>query len=908
MLRRVTALIAVALCGCAGDPRPTSHRELGVEFAGCAGARRGPVCVRSEDGPLTLWIPGAADAIDLDLEATAVPLPEPTFVQGGVRVEVEVPAGTTHLTVKRRSDGARWKLRFEPQRKAAWRARAQELIGGHAWEQAAAWLESAIELAANDTDRGGALALLGQLKLKQGETAAGRDLLRESLPLLHRAGDLQVEFDKATVLIFNLITRDHDFAEARERLEALPRDWQAPGEVQYLDAYYHGLLAMETGDVRGALRHLETAAASARRTGSSWFQRVADEAVAIQLRRLGRHREAAEALASLLGQAIADHDPCRQAGLLGNLGLSALNTPNAENAAEDALTHFRRALELLRDDCTDDLPERQNAYLNLAQAELQAGRPAAARDALARAASIPVEPGVRLLLWWREIEGRLALSEGRPDEALALYESLNRMADAALAPEARWRAQIGIALARRASGDLAAAMAAFQASEQVLDAELLLVPVQEGRESFLAQRERATAHHLELLLHLGRTEDALALTRRARRRLLQHLSRSFRLSSLDADKRRSWERLVADYLKEQATIENVAARDWELAAGALEAVRHDRADARRRLSQAVDSALAALGKDPVLDATSRTPLRVGPGAVALVFHPLPEGWVVFAHRGGETRAFTPRCSEASFTSLASCLIRSARTAIAGASEIRILAAGALTSVDFQTLPFAQDVLLAQAPIVYDLDLGTATPDRAARSGTVFPRSVLILADPTGDLPRAREEATAVQKYLRPTADVTMLSGRAASVDAVAEPLARTQLLHFAGHASFAGRGGWQTYLPLADGGRLSLEHVLLLEHPPRWVVLSGCDTARTAKASTVANTIGLAQAFLAAGTETVIAAVRPVDDRLAADLVDSLYPAWLEGVTPAAALRQAQLALRRQQPAVDWSSFRLIER
>ncbi len=908
MLGRVTALLAVVLCGCTGDPPVMPDRDLGVEFAGCAGARRGPVCVRSEDQPITLWIPSTADAVELELDGAAVPFTEPILVQGGLRGDLEVPAETASLTVHRLSDGARWRLLFETQSEPAWRTRAQELLGGHAWDEAAQWLESAIELAANDADRGGALALLGQLKLKRGDTAAGRDLLRDSLPLLRRAGDLQVEVDQATALMFTLIARDHNFTEARELLAALPRDGQASGEVQYLDAYYHGLLAMETGDVRGALRHFETAAASARRTGSSWFQRVADEAAAIQLRRIGRYPEAVAALASLLEQAIADHDPCRQAGLLGNLGLSELNTPGVGTAAEEALTHFRRALEVLEDDCIDNLPEHQNAYLNLALAELQAGRPAAVRDALGRAEAISVEPGVRLLLWWRDIEGRLALLEGEPDEALRIYESLNGMAEAALVPEAQWRAQIGIALARRTMGDFEGAMAAFGAGERLLDTELLLVPVQEGRESFLAQRERATAHHLELLLHLGRTEEALLLTRRARLRLLRHLDRAFHLPSLDAEKRQSWERLVADYRNEQAAIEKIAARDWELAVDALEAARHERLDARRRLALAVDSAMAIVGTNPALDAGSVIPLGFKPDVVALVFHPLPEGWAVFAHRDEATRVFTPQCLGIATSSLASCLIQPARSLIEGASEIRILAAGELSSVDFQTLPFARDILLAQAPIVYDLDLGTTTSSTTARLGAVFPRSALILADPTGDLPRARQEADAVQELLPTTTHVTMLSGRAASADAVTDALARAQLLHFAGHASFAGRGGWQTYLPLTDGGRLSLEDVLLFEHPPRWVVLSGCETARAVEVSTVANNIGLAQAFLAAGAEMVIAAVRPVDDRLAADLVQALYPAWLGGMTPAAALRQAQLDLRSQQPGADWASFRLIER
>ncbi|MEO1367698.1 MAG: CHAT domain-containing protein, partial [Acidobacteriota bacterium] len=66
-------------------------------------------------------------------------------------------------------------------------------------------------------------------------------------------------------------------------------------------------------------------------------------------------------------------------------------------------------------------------------------------------------------------------------------------------------------------------------------------------------------------------------------------------------------------------------------------------------------------------------------------------------------------------------------------------------------------------------------------------------------------------------------------------------------------------------------------------------------------------AFLTAGSRSVIAAVRPVEDRTAATLVQHYYAAWSQGTAPPEALRRAQLELRRQDPAADWASFRLLE-
>jgi CHAT domain-containing protein len=57
----------------------------------------------------------------------------------------------------------------------------------------------------------------------------------------------------------------------------------------------------------------------------------------------------------------------------------------------------------------------------------------------------------------------------------------------------------------------------------------------------------------------------------------------------------------------------------------------------------------------------------------------------------------------------------------------------------------------------------------------------------------------------------------------------------------------------------------------------------------------------------VLAAARPVADGTAATLVDAFYRAWSGTTSASAALRTAQLALRTQDPAADWASFRIVE-
>ncbi|MEM7356202.1 MAG: CHAT domain-containing protein, partial [Acidobacteriota bacterium] len=101
--------------------------------------------------------------------------------------------------------------------------------------------------------------------------------------------------------------------------------------------------------------------------------------------------------------------------------------------------------------------------------------------------------------------------------------------------------------------------------------------------------------------------------------------------------------------------------------------------------------------------------------------------------------------------------------------------------------------------------------------------------------------------------------------------------------------------------------ILALDRVPGRVVLSSCESARSDVDAPTAGVAGLAQAFLAVGSHSVIAATRPIADETARALAEALYPALLSAGTDPAALRQAQLTLYRRQPRIDWASFRAFE-
>ena len=73
--------------------------------------------------------------------------------------------------------------------------------------------------------------------------------------------------------------------------------------------------------------------------------------------------------------------------------------------------------------------------------------------------------------------------------------------------------------------------------------------------------------------------------------------------------------------------------------------------------------------------------------------------------------------------------------------------------------------------------------------------------------------------------------------------------------------------------------------------------------------MGLSRAFMYAGTPRVVASLWRVDDAATAELMKSLYRGVIkEGLSPAAALRSAQLRLMRRARFQDpfyWAAFQL---
>lgn len=218
-----------------------------------------------------------------------------------------------------------------------------------------------------------------------------------------------------------------------------------------------------------------------------------------------------------------------------------------------------------------------------------------------------------------------------------------------------------------------------------------------------------------------------------------------------------------------------------------------------------------------------------------------------------------------------------------------------------------DVLLvgpiARAPLAL---IAAAAPERPRlmRTLAILPRpgraqgttGARVLGDPRVTLAKAREEAIAVGEFLKTAPLLGADANRPALLSAT-----DVGILHIAAHAKLTDDG---PRLELADGD-VSPASIQALQRAPRLVVLASCGGVSARDDSGWGS---LAAAFLAAGSEYVVASPWTVDDDATRLLVESFYRHGGDIDPPSAlAAAQRERAAAGAAPS-DWAGFVVLHR
>jgi CHAT domain-containing protein len=274
-------------------------------------------------------------------------------------------------------------------------------------------------------------------------------------------------------------------------------------------------------------------------------------------------------------------------------------------------------------------------------------------------------------------------------------------------------------------------------------------------------------------------------------------------------------------------------------------------------------------------------------------------------------------------------------------RLLIAADGVLQYVPFAALPdaagaplvVAHEIVYVPSAAVLETIRRDSRPLRAAGPAAVFADPVFSKDDPrfagaraTGaSESRAGENGYARLRFSRLEAEAigaasngafTALDFSAAKQTLTSRDLRKYRILHFATHGSLNTEhpelSGLVFSLVDAAGkpidGFLRLHEIYNLDLDADLVVLSACRTA-LGKEVHGEGLIGLTRGFMYAGASRVVSSVWNVDDRASARLMTGFYTAMLsKGLSPASALREAQLALLRDPRWANphyWAAFGL---
>ncbi len=188
--------------------------------------------------------------------------------------------------------------------------------------------------------------------------------------------------------------------------------------------------------------------------------------------------------------------------------------------------------------------------------------------------------------------------------------------------------------------------------------------------------------------------------------------------------------------------------------------------------------------------------------------------------------------------------------------------------------------------------------------------VLLVVDPTQDLPGAAAEGERIEKMFasHPGVKVHPIRQAAATRTALLEAFrsGRYDVIHYAGHAFFdpddPGRSGILCHgkVPLSGADLAGLSNL------PSLVVFNACEAARVRgrrqARKDLQKSIGLAEAFLRGGVANYVGTYWPVGDAAAEVFAGKFYEALLAGRPIAEALCTARQELRGKQN-LDWADY-----
>ena len=762
-----------------------------------------------------------------------------------------------------------------------------------------------------------------------------------------------------------------------ERLKLKP---SASQDLGNLALCYLGL-----GDVPKAIEHFDRALQLAREAGlkkeeADWLKGKAGAFV-----RTGQYAAAIDAYDQALRAYERGKLPRELAEALNDQGLLYERLGDAASAERS----FRRAIELSR-----SIDHARGVTVNLmALGDLERQRKrleeagALYRDALTRATQADDRAnmaGIRVALAFvsrdqgrldeaadhaalavkdaqalgaRPLEAEALFARGEVARARRQFEATLRD-DAAAAeiartmgdPELGWRIAYGHGQALEGLGRNEEAVAAYEQAVHVIEGVRAQLREERFRASYLEDKHQVYVTLVQLLLKLGRTQEAFTYAEKLRARsYIDWMNRG--LPPIQDEARRQAEITLRERVRQlERAIEDEYARpaqEREQRREATALFNAELIEAERAYQNYVDTLAAsdpayAAARSLTAASSSDVQRRLAEDEALVEYVVAGDGVSIFVVRasGIQARTVAIRSDDVSAkVELVRDLIARERTGdwrapaaslhqslvapieaagwLDGVTHLFIVPHAALHYVPFAALPrgrdtaarlLVNDYVIAYLPAAAALGNGTGGPQAA--------RSVMAMAPARTGLRYSQQEAAAVAR-LFPT-DQLLLLGSRATESAFKKSADRYDVLHLATHGYFNKFNPLLSGVELEPGGRddgrLEVHEILGLKVSARLVVLSACDTALGsgyfAEVPAGDDIVGLTRAFLFAGSPSVVASLWAVNDRSTMGLMSAFYRRMSGTDDKATALAAAQRAAieggGRYSHPYFWAAFVLV--
>lgn len=862
-------LVALVLASCQPDlPSVESSVPLDVFVSGCDEVAVGCAVTGDE---VRLWTPSAGP---VEVGGDAGVDVEQVAVDGGVRVVL--PVSTVPARIRIVAPEGATQLDLVP---PVERPRPDEERCGDSASAAAA----ADPVAAAAQRVACAFRAVRQAPPEDRLAASAErdEALAAHIAVLDAAGERTAAAKQRAVQV-HLAASGGDLDHAWRLLHAIPPSRNA--EIEWTRAYMSTSLARQGLELREAAEHLDLAQRWVERVDATHLQSLTDNLGANVSTMLGDLDGALDAkLRASAAMPLTDEtcDPrprelAENAAWTEALRRSLGRTPSPDIDPQAVLDRVAAAHER----CGAQPAQRSNTAVNRA---MLAAQRRDWRGVLTALGGLQADPTAEVAAWGQALRASALLETGRAEDAAVAAERALSAGRSGASIDAEVFAWTVMADVNQAAGRVDLALEDLGEAQEALWSRLPDLPAGADRGSFVSTRSQVTPRLVGLLLASDRPDDAMVAFRRARVRALRSLREVRDVSRLDSATRERWRAARARYAGTRQQQAEAFAQRWALSGAELAAADAEADALRRRAAEELDEALAVLGR---ADADDR--LRA-PAAGELLVGWLPIGgsWVALtvSTTGAEGRAGPP--GDTPLDALPDLLAASVGDLVREVDRVTILPWGVVHGLDMHAATLDERPLVATVTVAYSVDL----PPRSRRSPG--DGELLVVSDTREDLPHARAEADRVLAV----ADGTAISGAAATRATVIPALGRAQRLHFAGHGLLDPAQIWRSGLALADGD-LEVGDILALPSPPRQVVLSGCETGRTPDGAQVAA-LGVAQAFVMAGADAVVATSRPVRDDAAVEIATGL---WGEGGDMAERLRRGQLG---GLGGADWPAWRV---